>query len=150
MIFRRLVCRKKEPRRAHRRLAPGVWRHPITLRSLVVRSTALTQGGGWVGGVHFQKVLFFNYFRHNKSEPDSTDDCICTVSLIFLPNRFCVEMKPHELVWKSVTAILHRICVSIFMIFFSNFSEFGTRFPYLHIPDPKNVFLGQGTFWHVQ
>ena len=52
------------------------WSYPITFRSRVVRSTAQTQGGGWVGGVHFQKVQFLNYFRHNKSEPDLTDDCI--------------------------------------------------------------------------
>ena len=47
---------KTNPRRASRNIAPGVWRHPITFGSLVVRSTALTQGGGWVGGVHFKKV----------------------------------------------------------------------------------------------
>ena len=38
MLF---FCKTK--RRPHRSLAPGVWRHPITLRSLVVRSTARTQ-----------------------------------------------------------------------------------------------------------
>ena len=43
LISWRFFCRQKKPRRAHRQLAPGAWRHPITLRSLVVRSTALTQ-----------------------------------------------------------------------------------------------------------
>ena len=43
LIFRCLFCRKKNSRRARRRLAPGVWRHPITLRSLVVKHTAWTQ-----------------------------------------------------------------------------------------------------------
>ena len=103
--------------------------------------------GGWEGP--FSKVPFLNDFRHNKSEPDLTDDCICTVFLICLPNRFCLEIEPHELVWKSVTAILHRIVVSIFMLF-SNFSKFGTRFPNVSYSRPKNVFLGLGTFWHVQ
>ena len=105
--------------------------------------------GGAGGGAPFSKSTIFNYFRHNKSEPDLKDDCIFTVFLNVLPNRFCFKLEPHELVWKSVTAILHRICVSIFMIF-SNFSKLGTRFPDFHIPDPTNVFLGLGTFWHVQ
>ena len=36
----------------------------------------------------------------------------------FLPNRFRLEMKPHELVWKSVRAILHGFVVNIFKVFF--------------------------------
>ena len=66
LVFRCLFCRKKKTPEG---TAPAstrgleasnhlVWSHPITLRSLVVRSTALTQGGGWVGGVHFQKIQF--------------------------------------------------------------------------------------------
>ena len=66
----------------------------------------------------FKKVPFSNYFRHKKSEPDLRDDYIFTVFLNFRPNQFCLEMEPHELVWKSVTAILHRILVSIFKVFF--------------------------------
>ena len=97
----------------------------------------------------FSKSMVFNYFRHDKSEPDLKDDCIFTVFLNFLPNRFRLEMEPHELIWKSVTAILHRICVSIFMIFFKLF-KFGVRFQDVLYSRPKNVFLGLGTLWHVQ
>ena len=97
------------------------------------------------------KSIISNYLCNNKSEPYLKDDCICTVFLKCLPNRFCFKPEPHELVCKSVTAILHRIFVSIFIIFFKLFnSKFGTRFPYFHIPDPENVFLGLGTFWYVQ
>ena len=39
----------------------------------------MSVGGGGGGKGFFQKVFFFNYFRHNKSEPDLTDDCIFTV-----------------------------------------------------------------------
>ena len=92
---------------------------------------------GWGGGKgFFQKVLFFNYFRHDKSEPDLTDDCIFTVFLNILPNRFRLEMEPHELVWKSVAAILHRISVSIFK-FFSKYEIYGTRFPDFSYSRPK-------------
>ena len=63
--------------------------------------------------------IFSNYFRHNKSEPDLTDGCIFTEFLICVPNRFCLEMEPHELVWKSVTAIMHIIFVSFFKFFFN-------------------------------
>ena len=76
----------------------------------------------WVGGRGpFSKTTIFNYFRHNKSEPVLKDECIFTVFLFFLPIRFCFKPEPHELAWKSVTAILHRIFVSIFMIFFKLF-----------------------------
>ena len=66
-----------------------------------------------------------------------------------IPNRLCFKPEPHELVWKSVTAILHRICVDIFMIFFKLF-KYGTRFPDFSYSRPKNVFLGLGTYWYVQ
>ena len=73
----------------------------------------------WVGGRGpFSKSTIFNYFRHNKSEPDLKDNCIFTVFSNFLPNRFCFIPEPHELFWKSVTAILHIILVSIFEVFF--------------------------------
>ena len=78
--------------------------------------------GGWGGGGgekgFSQKVGLFNYFRHDKPELDLTDDCIFTVLLNFLPNGFRPEMEPHELVWKSVTAILHRFVTRIFKVFF--------------------------------
>ena len=128
---------KKNPRRANRNIAPGGWSYPITLRSLLVRSTALTQGGGWVRGVHSKKVQVLIYFRHNKSEPDLTDDCMFAVFLNFLPNRFRLNMEPHELVWKSVTAILHIICVSIFKIFFKKSEISGTIFPDFSYSRPK-------------
>ena len=41
--------------------------------------------GGWRGvegggkGFFSKSMVFFYYFRHNKSEPDLTDDCIVTV-----------------------------------------------------------------------
>ena len=82
---------------------------------------------GWGGGgerAFFRNVIFFNYFRHDKSEPYLTDDCIFVMFLNFLPNRFRLNMEPHELIWTSVTAILHILSVSIF---FSSKSEiFGT------------------------
>jgi hypothetical protein len=76
----------------------------------------MSVGGGGKG--FFSKSMVFNYFRHDKSEPYLTDDCIFTEFSNFLPNRFRLNMEPHELVWKSVTAILHRIFVSIFKVFF--------------------------------
>ena len=78
------------------------------------------------------------------------DDCVFKVFLNFLPNRFCFKPGPHELVWKSVTAILHRICVSIFMVFFKFFKIWNQVSRFLILQTPKNVFLGLGTFWHVQ
>ena len=59
--------------------------------------------------VVFRNILFCNYFRHDKSEPDLTDDYIFTLFLNVLPNRFRLEMEPHELIWKSATANLHRL-----------------------------------------
>ena len=52
---------------------------------------------------HFQKVTFskstiFNCFRFKKSEPHLIYDCIFTVFLNVLPNRFCFNSEPHELV----------------------------------------------------
>ena len=58
----------------------------------------LTPEPGWWGG-----------FRHNKSEPDLADDCIVTEFLNFLSNRFRLGMESNELIWKSVTANLHRV-----------------------------------------
>ena len=86
-------------------------------------------GGGWVGGMGMSvggwggkgfcsKSMVFNYFRHDKSEPHFTDDCIFTVFLNCLPNRFRLNMEPRELIWKSVAAILLRFVVSIFKVFF--------------------------------
>ena len=66
-----------------------------------------------------------------------------TVFLNFLQNRFCFKPEPHELIWKSVTAILHRIFVSIFMVF-SNFSKHGTRFPDFSYYRPKKCVFGPG------
>ena len=141
----RFFCRKKTPGGRAGGLAPGVWSYPITLCSLVVRSTAQTQGGGWVGGVHFQKVQFFNYFRHNKSEPDLTVDCMFTMFFNFCPNRFRLNMEPHELVWKSVTAILHRILVSIFKVFFN--LRYMKPDSYFHMPEPNKCVFGPGDAW---
>ena len=62
-----------------------------------------------------QNIWFFNYFRHDKSEPHFTDDCMFTVFLNFIPNRFRLKMEPRELVWKNVTAIPHMIFLSIFI-----------------------------------
>ena len=100
-----------------------------------------------MGGVHFQKVPFFNYFRHNKSEPDLTDDCICAVFLNFLPNRFRLNMEPHELVCKSVTANLHRNSVSIFKICFQNLRYMEPDFQVFHIPDSNKCVFGPGDVW---
>ena len=98
----------------------------------------------WVGGRGpFAKSTIFNCFRHNKSEPDLKDDCFVTVFLNFLPNRFCFKLEPHELVWKSVTAILHSFFVSIFMIFFKLFKN-GTRFPDFSYSRPKKCVSGPG------
>ena len=71
-------------------------------------------GGNQGGGVEgkrglVKKSCFSNYFRHDESETDLTDDWMCTVFLIFCPNRFRLEMEPRELIWKSVTANLHRL-----------------------------------------
>ena len=62
--------------------------------------------------------MFFNYFRHDKSEPRFTDDCSFTLFFNFIPNRFRLNMEPHELVWKSVTANLRGNCVSLFKFCF--------------------------------
>ena len=94
----------------------------------------------------FQKVSFSNYFRHDKSEPYLTDDCILTVFLDFLPNRFRLEMEPRELAWKSVTAILHRFVVSIFKLFF-NLRCMEPDFQIFHIPDPNKCVCGPGDAW---
>ena len=85
----------------------------------------------------------FNYFRNNKSEPYLKHDCNFTSFLNFIPNRFCFKPEPHELVWKSVTAILHRFVVSIFLIF-SKFSKFGTIFPNFPYSRPKKCVFGPG------
>ena len=90
----------------------------------------------------FSKSTIFNDFRNNKSEPDLKDDCIFTVFLNCLPNRFCFKPEPHELVWKSVTAILHRIVVSIFRILFQNLRYLEPDFHIFHIPDPNKCVFG--------
>ena len=53
---------QKKPRRANRSLAPGVLRYPMTLRSLVVRSTARTQQHlfFWHFVPLFQSPIFLN------------------------------------------------------------------------------------------
>ena len=66
------------------------------------------------------------------------------VFLKFLPNRCCFKPEPHELVWKSVTAILHRIVVSIFMIFSNFSSQFVARFPELSYSRPNKCVFGPG------
>ena len=66
--------------------------------------------------------------------------------LNFIPNRFCFKPEPHELVWKSVTAILHRICVNIFMICFKPFQNLEPGFQIFHIPDPEMCFWAWGRF----
>ena len=108
------------------------------------------QGGGGKR-VLFQNVWFFNYFRPNKSEPDLTDDYICTVFLNVLPNRFRLEMEPHELIWKSVTANLHRYSVSIFKMFFKIWDIWNLvpRF-LLFRTQIIIVFVGPVTRGHVQ
>ena len=98
----------------------------------------------------FQKVWFFNYFRHDKSEPHFTDDCIFTEFLNFLPNRFRLEMEPHELIWKSVTANLHRIFVSIFKIVFKIWDIWNLISRFLIFQTQISVFLGPVTRGHVQ
>ena len=77
-----------------------------------------------------------------------------TVFLSFLPNRFRLNMEPHELVWKSVTAILHRISVSIFKVF-STFEIHWTTFQdFCYILDPWVVkhmcfwVWWRSIFWH--
>ena len=101
----------------------------------------------WVGGRGpFSKSTIFNYFRHNKSEPDLKDDCIFTVFLNFIPNRFCFKPEPHELVWKSVTAILHRIVVSIFMIFFKLFKIWNQASRFFRFQTQKMCFWAWGRF----
>ncbi len=51
-------------------------------------------------------------------------------------------MEPHELVWKSVTAILHRIFVSIFKSVFQNL-----RFMAISRLYPNNCVFGPGDAW---
>ena len=90
--------------------------------------------------------VYFNYFRHDKSEPDLTNDCIFTVFLNVLPNRFRLGMEPHELVWKSVTAILHRNCVSIFLIFFKLFKILNQVSRFFIFLTQKKCFWAWGRF----
>ena len=94
----------------------------------------------------FQKNAICNYFWNNKSEPDLKDDCMFTVFLNFLPNRFCFEMEPHELIWKSVTAILHRIFMSIFMIFFKLFKIWNQVSRFFIFQTQKMCFWVWGRF----
>ena len=67
--------------------------------------------------VVFQKVLFFDYFRHDKSEPHFTDDCILYSVFDLSPKSVSPQNGTTLALWKSVTAILHRISVSIFEMF---------------------------------
>ena len=63
----------------------------------------------------------------------------------FSSNRFRLNMEPHELVWKSVTANLHRISVSIFKVF-SKSEIYGTIFSdflyFRPLNCQKDVLLG--------
>ena len=55
----------------------------------------MSVGGGGGGKGVFSKSMVFNYFRHDKSEPHFTDDCMFTVFFRFLPNQFRLNMEPH-------------------------------------------------------
>ena len=103
---------------------------------------------GWGGGGKgvFSKSMVFNYFRHDKSEPDLKDDCMFTVFLNFIPNRFCFKPEPHELVWKSVTAIMHSFFVSIFMIFSKLFKMWNQVSRFFIFQTQKMCFWAWGRF----
>ena len=92
----------------------------------------------------FSKSTISNCFWNEKSEPYLDYDCIFTVFLNFLPNRFCFNSEPHELVWKSVWPILHRNVVSKFKIFFFKKQKWESYFQNFHIPDPRKSVLGPG------
>ena len=62
--------------------------------------------------------------------------------LHFLPNRFCFKPEPRELVWKSVTDIMHRIVVSIFLMFLKTFQKLEPGLHIYQIPGPNKLVLG--------
>ena len=73
-----VCCRKK--RRANRNIALGVWRHPITLCSLVVRCTARTQ--------QFKNVnTFSNFAHHQLFKSDHINDGELLISVPFAEFR---------------------------------------------------------------
>ena len=83
---------KKNRRSPNRSLAPGAWRYPITLRSLVVRSTARTQ--------KIKKTIHFSH--------------------IFLtPDLF--KKWPHEWSGAVIQCYLRRILTRIFSMFSKTF-----------------------------
>ena len=88
----------------------------------------------------FSKSMVFNYFQHDKSEPDLKDDIMFTEFLNFTPNRFCFKPEPHEFVWKSVWSIMHRKSVSKFKIFFKLFKIWNQVSRFLIFQTKKCVF----------
>ena len=103
----------------------------------------------WYLEGQFSKSVIFNCFQFKKSEHHPDYDYVFTVFLNFYPNRFCFIWEPHELVWKSVTAILHSFFGSIFYIF-SKFSKTGTIFSDFPDSRPKKIgFWAWGRFWQL-
>ena len=65
-----------------------------------------------------------------------------TVFLHFLQIGVALIWEPRELVWKSVTAILHRHFVSEFKIFFQANQHLEPGFQIFQISDPLKCVLG--------
>ena len=61
------------------------------------------------------------------------------------PDLVCFISEPRELVWRSVTAILHSLFGSIFYIF-SIFSKNNPYFRFFWFQTQENRFWGLGTF----
>ena len=100
--------------------------------------------------VVFQKVLFFNYFRHDKSEPDLTDDCIFTLCLICFSKSVLPQYGTTLARLEKCHSHSAQNCCEHLYDIFQTFQNLEPGFQVFLIPDPKNVFLGLGTFWHVQ
>ena len=92
------------------------------------------------------KSIMFNCFWVNKSEPYLIYDFVFTVFLSCLPNRFCFNSEPRELVWESVWPIPPRHVVRKFKICFKDFKMWNLIFIFFRFQTQENRFSGLGTF----
>ena len=95
-------------------------------------------------GGHVSKSMVFNYFQHDKSEPDLKDDCILQCFWFFPQIGFASQKN----LMSSFGKVSQPFCTdSVWAFFiFQTFQIVEPGFQISHIPDPENCFWAWGRF----